>query len=166
MANKCIKCNNCGHVGWSKNRGNFLITIILLIFFFVPGVIYEIWRRTGLGVCENCGSDLVQPSSACTSNRPSDVGDLIVLGVLGVIGSIVVVVLYALADSGINAFKNRNAPAPQLSQRELEGSCLRSGMVYYQKQGQYPILGDGKTLALDKIQIDCKGSKDGKYKAP
>ncbi|WP_241675201.1 hypothetical protein [Acinetobacter guerrae] len=91
---------------------------------------------------------------------------MIVLGVLGVIGSIVVVVLYALADSGINAFKNRNAPAPQLSQRELEGSCLRSGMVYYQKQGQYPILGDGKTLALDKIQIDCKGSKDGKYKAP
>lgn len=166
MANKCISCNNCGHTGWSKNRGNFLITIVLAIFFFVPAIIYEIWRRTGLGVCENCGSDLVLPSNACTTNKPSDVGDLIVLGVLGIVGGIMVMILYALADSAINAYKNRNTPEPQLSQRDLEGNCLRSGMSYYQKQGEYPILKDGKTLALDKIQSDCKGSKDGKYKAP
>ena len=166
MANKCIGCNNCGHIGWSKNRGNFLITIVLAIFFFVPAIIYEIWRRTGLGVCENCGSDLVQPSNSCTGNRPSDAGDFIVLGVLGVIGSIVVMALYALADSAINAYKNRNTPEPQLSQRELETSCFIGGINYHQKQGEYPILSDGKTLAMDKIQLDCKNSKDGKFKAP
>ena len=166
MANKCISCNNCGHTGWSKNRGTFLITIVLAIFFFVPAIIYEIWRRTGLGVCENCGSDLVQPSNSCTGNRPSDAGDFIVLGVLGVIGSIVVIALYALADSAINAYKNKNTPEPQLSQRELETSCFIGGINYHQKQGEYPILSDGKTLAMDKIEIDCKNSRDGKYKAP
>ncbi|RKG32982.1 Pmp3 family protein [Acinetobacter tianfuensis] len=166
MANKCVSCNNCGHTGWSENRGNFLITIVLAIFFVVPAIIYEIWRRTGLGVCESCGSDLVVPSNSCATNKPSDVGDLIILGVLGVAGGIVVVAIYALAGSAINAYKNRNAPEPQLSQRDLEGNCLRSGMSYYHKQGEYPILKDGKTLALDQIQKDCKGSKDGKYKAP
>lgn len=166
MANKCISCNNCGHIGWSRNRGNFLITIVLLIFFFIPGAVYEIWRRSGLGVCYNCRSDLVVPSSACTTNKPSDAGDLIVLGVLGIAGGIAVIALYALGDSAINVYKNRNTPAPELSQRDLDGRCLRAGMAYYQKEGEYPILSDGKTLAIDKIQIDCKNSKDGKYKAP
>lgn len=23
-----VKLYNCGHIGWSKNRGNFLITIV------------------------------------------------------------------------------------------------------------------------------------------
>mgnify|MGYP003602007863 CR=1 FL=1 len=166
MVNKCISCNNCGHIGWSRNQGNFLITIVLLIFFFIPGAVYEIWRRTGLGVCENCGSNLVKPSNACANNKPSDVGGLIVLFVLGVVGCVAVVALYAFADSAINAYNNRNAPQPQLSQRDLDGRCLRAGMAYYQKEGEYPILSDGKTLAIDKIQIDCKNSKDGKYKAP
>lgn len=166
MANKCISCNNCGHTGWSKNRGSFLITIVLMFFFFIPGVIYEIWRRSGLGVCENCSSNLVKPSNSCTSNKPSDVGSLVFLFALGVVGCIGILVIYATADSALNAYKNRNEPQPQLSQRDLEGNCLMSGMAYYQKQGEYPVLKDGKTLAIDKIQLDCKRSKDGKYKAP
>lgn len=166
MANKCISCNSCGHTGWSKNRGNFLITIVLMFFFFIPGVIYEIWRRSGLGVCENCSSDLVKPSSSCTGNKSSDIGDLIVLFLLGVVGCMGILVIYATADSAINAYKNRNAPQPQLSQRDLGERCFMDGISYYQEQGEYPILRDGKTLAMDKIQVDCKNSKDGKYIAP
>lgn len=163
---KCVSCNNCNHVGWSKPKGSIVITIVLAFFFLVPAIIYEIWRRTGLGACENCGSNLVAPSRACINNKPTDVWGLIVLFVLGIAGAFVVMILYALGDSAINAYKNRNEPKPVLSQRELEGNCLRSGMAYYQRQGEYPILRDGKTLAMDKVQSDCRGSRDGKYKAP
>ena len=41
-----VKLYKCGHIGWSKNRGNFLITIVWMIFFFILSVIYEIWRRS------------------------------------------------------------------------------------------------------------------------
>lgn len=163
MANKCVSCNNCGHVGWSKNRGNFLITIVLAFFFLIPAVIYEIWRRSGLGVCESCGSDSLKPSNQCTTNKPSDTGELAVLLVIGIIGGIVFMFLYAMADGTISAFKNRNDPPPQLSQRDLEKRCFMGGMDFYQKQKEYPILKDGKTLAMDKIQADCKGNTTGKY---
>lgn len=163
MANKCISCNNCGHIGWSKNRGSFFITIVLAIFFFVPAIIYEIWRRLGLGVCSNCDSDAVIPSNQCTTHKPSDVGDLVLLFVVGVVGAILLVGIYAIADSAINAYKNRNEPPPRLTQRDLEKRCFMRGVDYYQKKGEYPILNDRKTLAMDKIQLDCKGSTSGKY---
>ncbi|MBI1453648.1 MULTISPECIES: YqaE/Pmp3 family membrane protein [Acinetobacter] len=160
MANKCISCNNCGHTGWSKNRGNFLITIVLAIFFFIPAVIYEIWRRTGLGVCENCGSDLVQPSNSCTSNRPSDAGDFIVLGVLGFIGSIVVVVIYAFFNTLING-----GPSTQKTTKDYELICMTQGLKHYQQQGQYPMLPNGVETSTHVMGV-CKKSKDGKFKAP
>lgn len=157
MANKCVSCNNCGHTGWSKNRGNFLITIVLLIFFFVPGVIYEIWRRTGLGVCENCGSDLVAPSNACTSNKPSDAGDLIILGVLGLIGAIVVVFIYSLGDMLINGRASTGKTI-----RDYENACMKDGIEIYQKSGEYPTMKNGEETST-KVLMDCKGSTNGKY---
>lgn len=42
-----VKLYKCDHIGWSKNRGNLLIIIILMIYFFILSVIYEIWRRSG-----------------------------------------------------------------------------------------------------------------------
>ena len=36
---------------------------------------------------------------------------------------------------------------------------------YYQSIKQHPITSNGE-LVLDKVQAACKGSKDGKYKAP
>ncbi|MEJ5037433.1 Pmp3 family protein [Acinetobacter johnsonii] len=165
MANKCISCNNCGHVGWSKNRGNFLITLVLAFFFLLPAIVYEIWRRTGVGVCDNCGSDLVTPSRACTTSKPSDLGDLIALGILGIIGGIVVVALYALTNAAINAYKNKDVPPPQLTQKDYEASCMLHGIKYYQSINQHPITSSGE-LVLDKVQAACKGSKDGNYKAP
>lgn len=156
MANKCISCNNCGHTGWSKNRGNFLITIILAIFFFVPAIIYEIWRRNGLGVCANCGSNMVVPSNSCSTQKPSDVGDLMVLGVLGVIGCVVLVSIYALINGG---------PSKEKSTKDYEIECMAQGLKHYQKKGQYPVLPNGVETATQVLN-DCKNSTDGKFKAP
>ncbi|RZG71912.1 Pmp3 family protein [Acinetobacter wuhouensis] len=160
MANKCINCNNCSHIGWSKNRGNFLITIILAIFFFIPAIIYEIWRRIGLGVCENCGSNQVRPSSLCKSSKPSNVGDLIFLGVIGVIGAVVIMALYAFADTIING-----GPSNQKTIRDQETACIAKGLKHYQQLGQYPVLSNGVETSMYLMKV-CKNSKDGTFKAP
>ncbi len=160
MANKCVNCNNCGHIGWAKKRGNFLITLILAIFFFIPAIIYEIWRRTGLGVCENCGSSQVKPSSLCKSNKPSDVGDLIFLGVLGVIGAVVILVLYAFIDTYING-----GAKTQKTTKDYETECIANGLKHYQKLGQYPVLSSGAETSTHLMEV-CRNSKDGTFKAP
>lgn len=160
MANKCISCNNCGHTGWSKPKGNLLITIVLAFFFLVPAIIYEIWRRSGLGVCENCSSDLVKPANSCTGNKPSDVGDLIVLFVLGVMGCVIVVFLYAFADGLING---RHMGTK--STKDFEDECMVHGLKHYQDLGQYPTLPNGIETST-KVMNNCKNSKDGEFKAP
>lgn len=50
------ECSTCGHIGEPKIKGNIIITIILLFFGLLPGILYEIWRRSGGKVCSNCGS--------------------------------------------------------------------------------------------------------------
>lgn len=166
MANKCISCNNCGHIGWSRNRGNFLITIVLLIFFFIPGVVYEIWRRSGLGVCDNCSSGLVLPSSACQQKNKHFQLDVfgILVAVVGIVGASMIAIftimfIYVSVDRFIETGKWTKAKTPD----ELFEQCYKNGLKHYQSNGQYPVLADGKTLTMDKIQIDCKGSTDGKY---
>lgn len=59
MAGQFVKCNQCGHVGTSQLKGSTLITVILIICYIIPGVIYMVWRRGGLGICASCGSDNV-----------------------------------------------------------------------------------------------------------
>lgn len=166
MANKCISCNNCGHTGWSKNRGNFLITIVLLIFFFVPGVIYEIWRRTGLGICENCGSNLVVPSNQCQKDSKQFQldGMGIVIGVVVIGGGLYLLVLFVLLAVGVtkNFIETGNFLPPK-SPEKLYELCYSDGLKHYQSMNQFPMLPDGKTLTMDKIQIDCKNSTTGEY---
>lgn len=169
MANKCISCNNCGHTGWSKNRGNFLITIVLAVFFFVPAIIYEIWRRTGLGVCESCGSDLVVPSNQCQQkDRQFQLnGAGIIIGVIGGGGAIIgIFMLFVVISTSITHFINTGSFLPVKSPEKLYELCFADGLKHYQSINQYPLLQDGKTMTMDKIEIDCKNSKDGKYKAP
>lgn len=166
MANKCISCNNCGHTGWSKNRGNFLITIVLLIFFFVPGVIYEIWRRTGLGVCENCGSNLVVPSNQCQKDSKQFQLDIIgiVVVVTGiVVGVLAVIFLGMFLYVGVERFIKTGSFLPPKSPEKLYELCYTDGLKHYQSMNQFPMLPDGKTLTMDKIQIDCKNSTTGEY---
>ena len=55
-----VECLVCGHVGAPKTKGSFAITIILLFIGLLPGIIYEIWRRSGGKVCGACGSHSVK----------------------------------------------------------------------------------------------------------
>ncbi len=55
---KEIKCPNCKYEGKSKTaiKGNFLIEIVLWLFFIIPGVIYSLWRSTSRHpICPSCG---------------------------------------------------------------------------------------------------------------
>lgn len=52
-----VKLYNCGHIGWSKNRGNFLITIVQMIFFFI------------LSVIQNSGVDQVAQENYTLTDR-------------------------------------------------------------------------------------------------
>lgn len=60
-------CKNCGHTGEAerKLKGHFLITLLLILCYIVPGIIYMIWRRTGLkDSCEKCGSTAIVPADS------------------------------------------------------------------------------------------------------
>lgn len=60
-------CRNCGHVGESerKLKGSVIITLILLCAYILPGIIYMVWRRTGLkDRCAKCGSEQVVPQGS------------------------------------------------------------------------------------------------------
>ena len=50
---KCLTCNN---VVKPQLKGNALITLILLFWMIIPGIIYMIWRRSGNGICPICKS--------------------------------------------------------------------------------------------------------------
>ena len=58
-----IYCNKCKQCGESKLKGSGWITLILILFYIIPGVIYMIWRRSGLGECKFCSSSDVIPAS-------------------------------------------------------------------------------------------------------
>lgn len=65
-SNKVI-CENCGTVGYPKQgiRGSFILEVFLWIIFLIPGILYSIYRRIGVGkVCKRCkSSDLVPVDS-------------------------------------------------------------------------------------------------------
>lgn len=160
MANKCINCNNCGHTGWSKPKGSILITLVLALFFILPAIAYEIWRRIGLGVCENCGSPHVTPSNTCATQKPADVGSMIILLALGVAGAFIVVLAYGFIDGAINGY-----PAGAKTTKDLEDQCVAQGLKHYQKVGQYPTLSNGEETSTHVLR-GCRDSIDGKFKAP
>lgn len=76
MAGQVVECIACGHVGATKLRGSTFITIILLFFYIIPGIIYMAWRRGG-GVCSACGSSNVKlfipTQRVTTSKQPSPI---------------------------------------------------------------------------------------------
>jgi hypothetical protein len=75
MANQMVECVACGHVGEPQIKGSMWITIILLFVFFPAAIVYEIWRRSGDKVCDDCGNSNIQmyrpnPSSSQIQQRP------------------------------------------------------------------------------------------------
>jgi|SRR5580704_12186044 hypothetical protein len=79
-------CTQCGTVASPKRfvPGSIIITLILLLFYVIPGLIYEIWRRSSTyDVCQKCGSrNLVPPASPfgrdIVTTRPSVAASLAV----------------------------------------------------------------------------------------
>lgn len=75
-------CPTCGSVGKPKTitRGSFLIEIVLWLFFFVPGIIYSLWRLTtrdksGCRSCSNVGMiPLNTPQGMLLQQRSSMMG--------------------------------------------------------------------------------------------
>lgn len=80
-----VVCIACGHVGQPKTKGSFAITIILLFIGLLPGIIYEIWRRSGGKVCSACGSHgvrlyvpaqrVVQQTERIQQDEPTEIHD-------------------------------------------------------------------------------------------
>ncbi len=48
-------CLHCGSQSNGTVRGSLVITLILLCFWLIPGIIYEMWRgAAGRTVCPTC----------------------------------------------------------------------------------------------------------------
>lgn len=61
---KALICTQCGHIEKPQYRanGSLGVEIILYFFFFVPGLIYSVWRRSTAKVtCTNCKSTVLIP---------------------------------------------------------------------------------------------------------
>lgn len=59
-----VICTMCGSTGNVKRvtNGSLLIELVLWLCFFVPGLIYSIWRMTTRhNACAFCGSKAVVP---------------------------------------------------------------------------------------------------------
>lgn len=60
-------CTACGYVGKPKKiiKGNFLMEVILWLFFLIPGLIYSIWRlSTKHTACPNCKQSTMIPTDS------------------------------------------------------------------------------------------------------
>lgn len=62
-----VYCNHCGSVGYAKKRarGEGWITMVLLFFCVLPGLIHWLWRMTHRErSCPDCGSTDVLPADS------------------------------------------------------------------------------------------------------
>lgn len=55
-----VYCSNCKSVTIPKPSGSVIITLILILFYIIPGIIYEIWRGKNKR-CGQCGSSAIMP---------------------------------------------------------------------------------------------------------
>lgn len=68
--NKEQYCTSCGFVGKGKYRGSLLTTLFLLLFFLVPGLVYEWWRtRKGPCVCPSCKAETLIPANSPNAKK-------------------------------------------------------------------------------------------------
>ena len=69
-------CNNCqAYSNTALMRGNGWIELVLYLCYIVPGIIYSIWRRSGIpNVCSSCKKEGVVLSAL--------VGDRAIIGAI------------------------------------------------------------------------------------
>lgn len=74
----CTQCHT--HTNTAKMKGNGWIEVLLYLFYILPGVIYSVWRRSGMpNGCPTCGHATLIPAGAVESRREK----LIAVGVVG-----------------------------------------------------------------------------------
>jgi len=62
-----VYCFNCGSVGFAKlrARGQGWVTLVLLLFCVLPGLIHWLWRMTHWErTCSACGSTEIMPTDS------------------------------------------------------------------------------------------------------
>jgi hypothetical protein len=67
MAQEKMYCTRCGHVGKTERAmpGSILLEIVLWCCFFVPGLIYSLWRYSACHpVCAACKCGEVIPTDS------------------------------------------------------------------------------------------------------
>lgn len=60
-------CTTCHNAGRSKIQtpGSTWITLILIFPFFIPAIVYEVWRMTSKKkICKSCDSSNIVPISS------------------------------------------------------------------------------------------------------
>lgn len=62
-----VVCGSCGTRGTPKTvtKGSFLLELFLFLCFFIPGLLYAIWRSTTKHkACRTCGSPNLVPADS------------------------------------------------------------------------------------------------------
>lgn len=71
-------CTTCGHqgMGQTRTRGSLLIEVVLWFCFFVPGLIYSLWRLGSKHkVCASCGASTLVPLASPVARAARRVDD-------------------------------------------------------------------------------------------
>ncbi len=70
MAKKVKLCTNCGNVEEGKVGGSLILTLILLLFWIIPGLIYEVWRTSEKQLqCKKCHSKGLIPKDSVVAQK-------------------------------------------------------------------------------------------------
>jgi DNA-directed RNA polymerase subunit RPC12/RpoP len=69
-----LYCNSCHNITrLPQMKGNGWIELVLYLCYFIPGVIYSIWRRSGEpNVCPLCKAAGLIPASAAKPNASDE----------------------------------------------------------------------------------------------
>lgn len=63
-------CLRCGLQSKGTVRGSLLVTLFLLCFGILPGILYECWRTAGgRNQCRHCGNSGMVPSDSPIAKR-------------------------------------------------------------------------------------------------
>lgn len=69
-----VHCPNCDYEGVPEKvlKGNWFIGFILYRFAIIPGIIYSIWRRSGITCkCPNCSNNMLEITSGVSPTSPN-----------------------------------------------------------------------------------------------
>lgn len=130
MSNRCVKCNNCGHVGYSTSKGNVFILIALAFLGFIPAVIYYFWSISGLGRCSNCHSTALVPSNSCPPQDKLDPFRFIAMWVLAIGVTFFILLAYGLGSTVWQRITMTDEQKQAMAQHENFEKCVKHGQEY------------------------------------